>query len=207
LARTDDYANALRLAAQELGGKDPRLVADLSGATYDETRNVLTIDFLGRLHEVPLPSGEVRYAGSDEEPPLTERVLILRYLNQANGAPVKNEPITYRELPSGEFYYSAFSRRAEIPMLKAFGEHPERLNQLAPEIGGRPLEGEADGAAVFHPLPRVPITLLVWGGDDEFEPAGKILFDKSAQHYLTLEDASWTASFVVYRLMKLAFAS
>ncbi len=204
MARTDDYVNALNLAAGELAAKDPVEVARLSGVFYDEEQKVFRLDFIGRPHEVTCPDFKVRLAGGGEDVPLTEQVLILHYLNTAKGTPLQGEMITYREVPAGEFYFAAFVKRAEAPMLAAFGREPQRLFETAPIIGGEPVPGQGDASARFLALPRVPVTLIVWAGDDEFEPAGKILFDRSVSEYLSTEDIAWVSGMIVYRLMRLA---
>ncbi|MFH1134500.1 MAG: DUF3786 domain-containing protein [Pseudomonadota bacterium] len=204
MARKDDYENAFKLAAKELGAKDPVLVAELAGCAHDPEARGVRLEFIGRPHLVSFPEIDVRPADGGDEVPLTEKVLILHYLNQANGAPVKNEAVTYRETPSGEFYYQAFYKRAEAPLVSAFGPDPELLPRTAPKIGGRPEEGMGDAAARFQALPRVPVTLVVWGGDEEFEPSGNILFDRSIQNYLSAEDIAWLSGMIVYRLMRLA---
>ncbi len=204
MARQDDYVNARRLAAEELGKRDPQTVARLSGAVFNDERHRLELDFIGRPHLVLFPDVAVAYADSDQEVPLTEQVLILHYLNQAGGTPLRNEAITYREVPAGDFYYPAFVKRAEAPMLKAFGADPSLLLNVGPMIGGTPISGPGDAVVAFPALPLVPVTLVIWGGDAEFEPSGKILFDRSVAEYLSTEDIAWLSGMIVYRLMRLA---
>ncbi|MEW5724301.1 MAG: DUF3786 domain-containing protein [Thermodesulfobacteriota bacterium] len=200
----DDYANAFNIAAKELRAKDPAEVGRLSGVEYDAEAGRFRLDFLGRPHLVAFPEMSVVPADGRGEAPLPEQVLVLHYLNQARGTPLAGELITYREVPAGEFYYPAFVKRAEAPLVKTFGASPGLLPRLAPEIGGISLAGHGDGAARFPALPRAPVTLIVWGGDDEFEPSGRILFDRSISDYLTTEDVAWLAGLIVYRLMRLA---
>ena len=204
MARTDDYANAFKLSAAQLTLKEPGEVARLSGTSFDSDRGGLTFDFLGRPVLVSWPGIRISYLDGDDELPITDQVLILHYLDQADGAERADELITFREIPAGEFYYSAFTRRAEQPMIGVFGENPALLEEVAPQIGGRPGTGQGDASAEFPVLPRTPVTLVIWGGDDEFGPEGKILFDRSIPHYLSTEDVSWAASLTVYRLMRLA---
>lgn len=204
MARVDDYANAFKLAAEDLKKRDPADVAALSGALYDRENKRISMDFIGRKHFVSFPDIEVRLADESGEVPLTEQVLILHYLNAADGAPPADHQVDYREMPSGEFYYPAFYKRAEAPLIAAFGSRPEMLPRLAPGLGGEEVEGRGDAAARFQALPRVPVTLVVWEGDEEFEAAGKILFDRSVSHYLSTEDAAWVSGMIVYRLMRLA---
>lgn len=204
MARKDDYTNAMKLAAEELRNRDPLEVARLSGVQYDHDGGRFLLDFIGRPHEVVLPAGDVRYLDSNQDVPITEQVLILHYLNQAKGTPLTGDLITFREVPAGEFYYSAFVKRAEAPMLSTFGSKPNVLEATAPTIGGVPAPGYGDACARFQALPRVPITLVVWGGDEEFESSGKILFDRTISDYLSTEDIAWISGMVVYRLMRLA---
>ena len=208
MARIDDYKNAYKLAAGELAVRNPKDVGQLSRVDHGPAPGGrgfrLEFEFIGRPHVVEMPEVSVSLRDSEEEVPLTEQVLMLHYLNHAKGVPLSGESITYREIPAGEFYYSAFVKRAEAPMLSVFGPNPGLLEKVASLIGGRPVAGPGDAAAVFQALPMIPITLVVWGGDDEFEPSGKILFDKSVSHYLPTEDIAWLSGMVVYRLLKLA---
>lgn len=204
MPRQDDYKNAFKLAASEIQEKDPFEVSRLSLAEYDEEKSLFLLDFIGRPHAVTFPEVTVRRADSDQEPPITEQVLILHYLNQAQGTPFKNELITYREVPAGEFYYSAFFKRAEAPMLSVFGRNPDLLLKTGPQIGAEPVPDQGDAAVRVRALPRVPVTLVIWGGDEEFEPSGKILFDRCVSGYLSTEDIAWVSGMIVYRLMRLA---
>ncbi|MEW6261523.1 MAG: DUF3786 domain-containing protein [Thermodesulfobacteriota bacterium] len=204
MARKDDFINAFKLAAQELQLKNPMEVGRLSGAGFDKDRGWYQLDFINRPVIVNVPEVTVKYLDSSDEIPLTEQVLVLHYLNEAKGSPLTDDLITYREVPAGEFYYPAFRKRAEAPFLSVFGGRPDLLPRLAPLLGGESLPGHGDAAARFQPLPRVPVTIVVWGGDEEFEPAGKILFDRSIHHYLSTEDVAWLSGMIVYRLMRLA---
>jgi hypothetical protein len=51
-------------------------------------------------------------------------------------------------------------------------------------------------------LPRVPITFILWEGDDEFPPSIKILFDPSITGYLPLEDISVISKLASTRIVK-----
>ena len=203
--RIDDFHNAFKLAAEELKGKDLVEVARSGRIEYDPNQRVFSFDFIGRPHLVHLdPEVRIEAADSDKEVPIQEQGIILHYLNTADGTPLENELITYREVPSGEFYFSAFVKRAEAPMLSVFGQNPERLLPAAEKLGGLPVSDMGDAAARIKVLPMVDITLVIWGGDDEFEPAGKILFDKSVSRYFSTEDIAVVSGMVVYRLMRLA---
>lgn len=50
-------------------------------------------------------------------------------------------------------------------------------------------ETNADLSAVFEFMPRYPLMLKIWLADDEWQASGKLLLDRSADHYLPVEDA------------------
>ncbi len=141
---------------------------------------------------------------TDRESPLQEQGLILHYLNKADGSGLTGDLITYREVPSGEFYYPAFVKRAEAPLISVFGLDVNRMIEVGKSIGGRAASDMGDAALKVQAFPCVALTLVLWEGDDEFEPTGKILFDKNIQHYLSTEDIAVLSGMVVYRLMGFA---
>jgi hypothetical protein len=53
------------------------------------------------------------------------------------------------------------------------------------------------------PLPRIPLTLVLWTGDEEFAPEATVLFDKSVRSYLPPEDIAMLSGMVVYRLIRI----
>ena len=82
------------------------------------------LPFINREIKITWPEGEVITPEGTKELSLQEQGLILHYLIQATGAPLTNTWITFREIPSGEFYYSAFVKRAKDPLVQTFGKIP-----------------------------------------------------------------------------------
>jgi len=204
LARKDDYIKAFNLAAAEIKQKAPQEVSRLSAVEYDPDKQEFSFDFIGRPLLVRLPQISVLLLDSDEEVPIQEQGLILHYLNKADGVPRMNEYITYREIPSGEFYYPAFVKRAEAPLVSFFGHATHKLIETAPLLGGEPVRGLGDIAVSIQAFPHVTLTLVLWEGDEEFEPTGKVLFDRNISHYLSTEDVAVLSGMVIYRLIRLA---
>ena len=51
-------------------------------------------------------------------------------------------------------------------------------------------------------LPRVPLTILFWAGDDEVQPSANVLFDSSANEHMETEALVWLAVATVSELKK-----
>jgi hypothetical protein len=137
----------------------------------------------------------------EEEFALTDAVMVLHYLQGAKGVPPTGELVAYRQIPGGEFYTAAFRKRAELPLISAFGQKPGLLTKVAASLAGSPRTDLGDEAAIFRVLPNLEVAAIIHLGDDEFPPDGQVLFDRSICQALSIEDIAWIGSAVVYRLM------
>ena len=204
VARVDDYMKAVEIGKSELLGNDPEQIAARCGAVCvqgDHGNAVLKIDFLNKAIDISWPDLVFSHRGDDSEVPIQQQVLLLHYLNLAEDVKISGEWIAYQEVPDGKFYLDAFLRRAKIPMVQGFGNHPELLVKLAKEVyGATPLD-QGDLAVAIQALPRVPVALILWKGDDEFPPEGTILFDRTVSQVLSAEDIAWLAGMIIYPLL------
>jgi len=207
MAKIDDYRAAVELGRQGLKDKNPKRIADQSGADFkadSEGKAVLTMDFLNKKVDITWPDLAFSFKESEKELPIQQQILLLHYLNGASGAKIAGKWIAYQEVRDGKFYLDAFVRRAKNPMVQGFGHRPELLVKLATEVyGARPLN-EGDVSVEVHALPMVPVALILWKGDDEFPPEGTILFDRSVSGILSAEDIAWLAGMIIYPLMGMA---
>lgn len=57
-----------------------------------------------------------------------------------------------------------------------------------------------DVSAEIPALPMVPLTYILWKGDDELQSSVRIFFDASASNYLPTEDLAVLAELTTLRL-------
>ncbi len=214
-----NYEVTLKEAQRRFTERDFARIAVLAGARVTSDNN-LELPFLGQSYTVS-PQGEVtlssKATGPQDQPgsnlehrtsnlvdevPLTVKILILHYLATAEGVPVQQKPISFKELPGGAIYIGPFTNRAIRPLVSVFGDNPAELLEVGRELGGTKTD-LGDVSVRIDAFPHVPVTLVLWQGDEEFPPSGNILFDVSASHYLPTEDYAVLASLVVYELKNL----
>jgi hypothetical protein len=206
MARLDDFREAFRLASQRLVTLNLEQVCSLSGSRWlgdtDGSPRIglsfLRDDLVVRID----PEVEVIRSQTGEPIPLAEGIIVLHYLLTAQGQSFRNNLITFREVPGGAFYYPAFLKRARDPLVRAFGPQPERLSSCGRQLGAERAD-LGDVAIMLKPLPRLPMTVVLWKGDNEFTPEGNILFDGSVGTYLPTEDIAMLSGMVVYRLIRI----
>lgn len=74
------------------------------------------------------------------------------------------------------------------------------LVETAKALGG--VETKYGDLSVTIPaLPKIPITYIIWKGDDELPASSMLLFDASASHYLPTEDIAVLGELTTARLM------
>lgn len=200
MARVDDYQMSFDLSAAELAKRDFAQVAANSGAEQAEDGG-LRLAYYGRPLAVDRQPLAVRVLDGGPELPLAEQALVLHYLERADGTMPSGEWITFREVEAGEFYWSAFVKRAKTPLVSFFGERPELLPELAAKVGGRPGDDVGNVSTIVRALPRVEFMLVLWEGDEEFPPEGNVLMDKNIGHYLSTEDIALAAGLPIYKMM------
>jgi len=204
VARIDDFKKALEIGKEEISKKNPLHLCRLSGGQFIEKANELNsiqIKFLDRMISINWPD-LIFSQDSDKEIKIKEKILILHYLNNAKKEDLTGELIAYQEIPSARFYLNSFNARSKDPFIAAFGGNPDKLPVVAQELFAAQRASMGDVSVTIQAFPKVPITLIIWRGDDEFPPNGTILFDSSIKdNLLSAEDISELVSMIVYPLI------
>lgn len=197
---TQDYETARALAMEKLAQTDLASCCRNAGVGLEDRagRKRISMPFLGKVYDLVIKGAASDGFDQEAEPiKLQDQVLLLHYLITASGAQLEGRWITFREVPAGPFYYPSFVKRAIAPLVRCFGGEPDALIAAADRIGEAVPE-PGDVAVKIFALPRVPVVLTLWRGDDEFGPEGNVLFDASVASYLDTEDIAYLAGAVVY---------
>ncbi|MEW6524360.1 MAG: DUF3786 domain-containing protein [Bacillota bacterium] len=193
------YQEALRVARALLSQKDPQEVAAFTGASWKTGASRFVLAFLGKQYDITYPGGEVWHGQSPV--PDTDAILVLHYLTHATGAVLRQELIAFRQLPGGEIYLDPFRKRTIALLMRFFGGDPGRLVRAALALGG---SHDGQYRVTVDALPRVPVTLVLWPGDDEVSADGNVLYNASAPLYLPTEDLIVLATSTILALNQAA---
>lgn len=158
-----------------------------------------TVDFLA--YSVDLESGRVfdHLRNVQIVKPNALYTLLSHY---ANAKLVSNlgKLVKFRDLPGGHAYEGTFMNRAIVPIAKAFGTKPRMLVQAARALNGVEVR-YGDSSVEIPALPKIPLTYIIWKGNDEFQASSTLLFDSSASHYLPTEDLAVLGELTTKRLI------
>ncbi|KPU43808.1 hypothetical protein OXPF_26680 [Oxobacter pfennigii] len=198
------YLTAYKIACHQFKERSYEEIALNSNSTYDANKNSIQLKYLNKEYIIDCSTGEIYMAEGNSEVPVTVKVLILHYLLHSKSALLKGKTISFKEVQGGgAIYYQAFSKRAVAPMIKTFANNPEGLYKASERLDGT-IEKFGHGSVTLKIFPMVPVTYVIWQGDDEVPPSGTILFDESVENFLPVEDIVLAASYGVYEMIKLA---
>lgn len=132
-----------------------------------------------------------------------EQLCLLAYLINAQDVPISNRLVRAEALPGGQFFFRGLHGLPTQKLEQAFGDYPEILYRIAEPFGAKKCEF-GDASIELNVLPRVPVTIVVWRKDEEFEARASILFDQSAASQLPLDALSAVVNLTVEALVKAA---
>lgn len=177
----------------------PADAAERIGATWNSEASEFELSFLGSGASITYQDYNVTIAGRPSPPHIA--ALLVYHLALSDGSRPKDSLISFAELPDASFYVTAFRGYTGAKIVRHFAPHPESLRGAVEQLGGTSVAGLGDRAWTIPALPRVPVTLLWWDADEEFEARAELLFDTTASRHLTTDGCavlgSWLATMLV----------
>ena len=105
-----------------------------------------------------------------------EQLCILAYLISARELPLAGDLVRAESLPGGEFFFRGPHVLPTQKLSEVFGSDPNLLYQGCQPFGAKKRDF-GDSSVEVLVLPRVPLTFVIWAGDEEFDARASILFD------------------------------
>ena len=191
--------DALAAARATAAGLDPAAAASRVGAEWDDVALEFRLPSFGRIATITYPAYEVSLG--DEAAPAHIAALVVYHLALSDGSLPTGTWISFADLPDGSFYVSAFRGYTGGPIVQCFSPDGRKLCRAVARSGGAALPGLADRAWRIPALPRMPLALLWWDADEEFDARAELLFDSTAPRHLNTEGCailgSWLTSLLV----------
>ncbi len=199
----EPYLAAFQKACREMQRIEPKIVAWRSDTRYQELNGggLFEVRFWGKDYAVYYPEIAVRELETGQVPPIHYQIIILHYLLTADGTPLADRWISFRDLPGGRVYNKVFRKRACLPLIRTFGYDVEAFIRAAEALGGERLTF-GDASFLFRILPRIRLAVILWAGDEELPPSANVLYDAASEHYLPTEDLAVLGGMLSGRLTR-----
>lgn len=199
LPNQDNYEQALKIGLEIFSRKDPGRIAQK--ALADLVGRSLVVPHLDREIVINLDSHKFSIKETGEEASIWLAILTVHYLNNADGRHPVGRLKHFREFKEGHFYEPAFNRRTKDVLISVYGNDPSPMLKGATRLKGKLLD-TGDAAVELSYFPCVPITCILWKGDEEFPPEASVLFDETADLFFSAEDMAVAGQMAVLELLK-----
>jgi hypothetical protein len=122
------------------------------------------------------------------------RIAVLWYMDSAINIPQTGRLLRPVDVKGGH----RFSGGAYVLPLDAisakYAKDREGFIQKGLKYGAEVLKGHGDACIRLYPLPRVPVTMLLWVEDEEFPATTNLFFDSTCEFQLALSDVVWAVA-------------
>jgi hypothetical protein len=199
-AALEARADELRASLQLL---EPHAIAQRADVRYLEIgpdRGEFHLTLLGAPVIGAYPN-LVFFSPTGDELPAIKQALLLYYFHTASGAPLTGKYVSFADLPGGRMYAQAYQGYSGDEVARHFGLSLEKFKSACEKIGGEPVQ-MADAAYTFQGLPRVPVLVTYWQGDEDFPSTCKTLFDASATESLPIDGCAILGSMLTGKIIK-----
>jgi len=189
----------------QLGKLNPTDTARRSGCEWNVPNGYWVLTFLNRQYEIDPVKKSIRVAekGAEKEwVGFLEQLCMLAYLIKAQDIPHSNTLVKAERLPGGDFFFRGIHALGTGELAEALGEEPELLLRAGQALGGRCCE-YGDASIELYLLPRLPVTVIIWAGDEEYPSRASILFDRTAADQIALDALGAGVNLVVKAIIRL----
>ncbi len=189
---------------ENLSGLEPDSVCKCAQAAYDSAKGLYTIKSFGWNIHIS-PEEKNIFSSEPESGVLLQKLVefsrlsILYYLVSAKDIPLTGKLVRPDNLKGGQL----FSRGTHVLPLnelsEKFGDDIEGFFQKSKTLGAEQLK-YGDASVELLPLPRIPVTLILWKGDDEFPARSDLLFDSRSEFQVSI-DILWSIAMMSVLIM------
>ncbi|KPJ89828.1 MAG: hypothetical protein AMS17_00485 [Spirochaetes bacterium DG_61] len=170
-----------------LAALDPGEVCRRTLAQYDRKKKRYRIEAFGIPYEVDPELGDILPVGEVRRPVSVELgLLVLFYLLSVQDIPLAEKWVNEFSLKGGALFFRGPHAIRNREIADRFGNDIDGFKAVCTGLGAQPLT-MGDAAFRFQVLPRIPVVVVLWYGDDEFEASAKLLMDATIDSHLPLD--------------------
>lgn len=187
-----------------LADKEPGMICKLAGVQHDFAANKYIIQSFGQEIYVD-PSNFTITSHSPRGRQLLRGLghffdlAVLWYLGSAKNIPLSGQMVSPASLVGGEIFQKGTHVLPLDKMAAKYADDFEGFYEIGLELGGQQLE-HGDASIRLHPFPRVPVTFILWKGDEEFPARADMFFDSTCERHLPT-DVIWSTAMTAVLIM------
>ncbi len=175
--------NIIKQLIEDIKNIDICKMAEDLGAIIKKNR-AIEIRCIGRDYII----SEDRQISADGKVSPWEKILLLLYIKTGGSGVLTNEWVSFAELKGGGVKVEAIIKECEAPLSEMFSKNAKAAAGAIEKLGAKQIDFQASQHTwIFYLLPKIPILILYWPANDEFQASVKLLFDRTADRFLDVE--------------------
>jgi len=124
---------------------------------------------------------------------------VLWYLGKAKNILPSGRMISPASLSGGEIFQKGTHVLPLDEIAAKYGNDFAGFYKRGQELGGQQME-HGDASLRLFPFPRVPVTMILWGADEEFPARADMFFDATCEQHLPT-DVIWSTAMTSVLIM------
>lgn len=188
---------------ERLASLSPEDVCRRTGARYDSSNGYYVLPLLDRcVHVCPIKRtvqwGDKRQQ-AERAPGFHVVLFSTVYLIEAKEMNSSRQWVTGESLRAGDFFFRGPHVIPTDKVAQKLGHDRKAFLEASLRLGGEEID-RGDACVELQVVPRIPVRLVLWLGDEEFPPRVTMLFDRLADEHVPL-DALHSMTHLVVALM------
>ncbi len=175
---------------------DPARICSGAGVAYDASSGVYGIkaygmDFTACTRDRTIASENPQAAPFLERYKDFFRLSLLWYLTSAKDIPATGRLVRPVDVKGGQRFFTGTHVLPLDRVENRFGKDKMGFLERGLRFGAE-IVRYGDAAVRLFPLPRVPVTIILWLDDGEFPARANLLFDSTVDYQISLSDIVWS---------------
>jgi hypothetical protein len=193
-------------AWETLAALRPQDVCSGAGVAYDEASGTYTTRSFGIDFSVSLNNSRTITSRDSRSSPFLERykdffrLAVLWYLTSAKDIPATGRLIRPLDVKGGQRFFSGTHVLPLDRIEERFGRDKMAFIERGVRFGAE-IARIGDAALRLYPLPRVPVTIILWLQDEEYPARATLFFDSTVDFQLSLSDIVWSVAMMTTLVM------
>lgn len=181
---------------------DPKATETRTGASFNLDNSRYELKCLGQDVHISLVDREITASSETGKCIVNDlgeysRLSILSYLVTARDLPLSGELVRPADLSGGGIFVSGTHVLPLNEIAERFASNLEELSAIGRELGGSKRD-HGDVAIKLFAFPRIPITLIIWEGYDEFPAKVSLLCDSTCTSHMSI-DILWSTAMMTVK--------